>query len=232
MGSPPLVTDADRLRWRAVTECLAGRTVDAIARYAARHDGRVAVAWSGGKDSTVLAALARRAVPGVEVVWSDDEAELACHVDYVAAMRARWGGVTLVAGPCEHAGWWSWSTDPPLRQPLTGTVRIPGLMSTWLRGRGVTSLIGSRAGENAARRRRGAAGAGWWAPLWSWTDADVWAAIAGLDLPLTTIYQQLVGAGWPRERCRTVPLPHALGGRYGPWERLWPAEMAAVAYGA
>lgn len=223
-----VVTEDDHLRWSLrATQRRVQRTCDEIARVLAM--GQWCVSYSGGKDSLVLVALARLVAPTIPILWSDDEAEVPETLAAIDAARARWpGNWLIVAGPCQHGEFRSWSASPPVRTPYPGALPIPGLASDWLRGQGIGSLIGTRRGENAVRAKRGRAGDGWHAPLYDWTDADIWAAVAGMDLPLNGLYQRLVDAGWPRGRCKTVPLVYALDGSYGPVERLWPAACAAL----
>lgn len=223
-----ILTDDDRLRWSLrSTQGRVARTCAEIARVIA--SGQWCVSYSGGKDSLVLVALARMVDTAIPILWSDDEAEVPETLLAIDRARLRWGEPWLiVAGPCQHGEWRSWSQRPPLRSPHPAATVIPGLASTWLHGQGYSSLIGTRGAENGIRRRRGRSGPGWHAPLHDWTDADIWAAIAGLDLPVSGLYERLVSAGWPRERCKTVPLVYALDGSYGPYDRLWPDVCAAL----
>lgn len=204
------------------------RTEQRVERALDDH-GRLAVMYSGGKDSLVLAAISRRVNPEIPIVWSDDEAELPETLHAIERARLYFGEpFYAVAGPSRHGPFLAWSVAPPIREPLPGTIRIPGRASAWVAQQGWTAMVGTRAQENSARRRRGHRGPGWIAPIHDWRDEEVWAAVAGLELPLSRVYSRLVDAGWPRERCKTVPLVYALDGSYGPYRVLWPVECAAV----
>lgn len=223
----------DSLRWRlSSTRRLVDRTRRVIAEVLT--EGRWAVRYSGGKDSLVLVALARSLDPQVLVSWSDEEAETPETLAALRAAQARWPGNWLVtAAPRDHCagetcfrcwdergGW--------LREPLPEARYLPEGSTAWLRTRGYRSLVGTRRDENAMRRYNRTHNRWTVKPLLGWTDADIWAAVAGLDLPVNAMYARLVAAGWPRERCKTLPLVYALDGSYGPYERLWPDLIAGV----
>lgn len=222
------VTEDDLLLWGlSSTRRMVARTCSEIARVIA--GGRWCVAYSGGKDSLVLVALARTVDPLIPITWTDEEAVLPETVAAIDAARERWGEPwLLLAGPDWHGEHHAWGGGPRLREPYPGVVMTPGLTHHWLIAEGYSSLVGTRRAENATRAKRGRRGPGWYAPLHDWSEALIWAAIAGLGLPINGLYGRLVGAGWPRERCKTVPLAYALDGSYGPYARLWPAEMAAL----
>lgn len=233
MGTEDL-GDADRLRWR-----LMGRKVE-IARQriaqAIEEHGPCVVCCSGGKDGMVLVALAREVDPAMSISWMDDEIETPETLAVIDEIDARWGGVVRLWRPTPHGpGGWdaptltTWEEGRAWwRQPHPTSVAVPAGVRTgaWWMSQGRWSLVGTRGQESSVRRRRGWHGPGWSAPLHDWTDAEIWAATAGLELPICGMYGRLVGAGWPRDRCKTVPIAYALDGAYGPWRTLWPAEVA------
>lgn len=234
MGASGVLTSADLLRWRL----LGGKVTAALRRIerAVEQHGPCVVCNSTGKDGMVVTALARQVDSSMPISWMDDEIEtdetLACLDD----IEARWGGVVRLWRPTTHSdGLASLTTWEPergwFRRPSPGALRVPdGVRTgTWWVSEGRHSLIGTRGGESAVRRRRGHAGPGWTSPIHDWSDEDVWAAIAGLELPVSGVYERLVSAGWPRERCKTVPMLFAAGGSYGPWRSLWPAEVLFAA---
>lgn len=228
--SPRTLTRADVLRAR---QPFFRRRVDEAFRRieeALSVTGRPYVAFSGGKDSLVTLALASALRPGIDAIWCDHELEHEESVRFITAINQSLP-VTLRVTRCysTHAGWFvPWTQEPPFREPLPGTfdlgdsIRVAGMAHGW-----DGALLGLRAEESAYRRLNAARGplyqvaSGQWhcLPLLGWTVDDVWAFIAGWDLPYNPVYDVLTRIGVPRSQQRIGPLPLARG-----WELRtgWP----------
>lgn len=207
-----------------------------IARAAAQ--GQPYVAFSGGKDSLCVLALAHETLQDVTAIWTDDELEYPEQPAYIPAVCAALG-VTLriKTGTQTHNGWFrSWTDAPYWREPLPGTVvtreSVRVLAPQW--GYPVT-ILGLRREENARRDRYLTAKGrlhqlrdGTWRcnPLAGWTVDEVWALIAGWDLPYSPVYDVLTTIRVPREVQRVGPLPLSPGShlRHG-WPVLWDALL-------
>lgn len=201
------------------------------------------LAFSGGKDSLVTLALVREQRPHIPVIWSDDELEYPEQPAYVAGLAALWGlNLTVTLGHARHGGWFDpWQQEPYWREPLPGALRVNENLETWAPRQGYGgTILGLRRQESAKRRTymraRGTlhdtVATGWRCnPIADWSVDDVWALIAGWDLPYNPVYDRLAAAGVPRPQQRVGPLPltpgwilqaaypqllHDLVARYGP----------------
>lgn len=188
------------------------------------------VAFSGGKDSTVVQALVLRQSL-VDVIWSDDELEYPETVTFIQQTAAM-----AVVGHATHNRWFtSWSDAPYWRDPIPGAIMIPGLMDDWSREVGYDGVfLGLRAQENGYRRIRTArfghlhrAQHGQWVstPIANWTADDVWAYIAVNDLPYNPVYDILTRIGVPRLKQRVGPIPLSEGWHL---QQGWPEMYAAL----
>lgn len=213
-----------------------------------------AVAFSGGKDSLVVAAMVARIAPGTPAVWCDDELEYPDQETYIPAACAALGlPLTVLCSGATHAGWFrAWQDPPYWRAPLPSSVPRDATLpnhqyaAAWMRRAGFDGTFrGLRQDESQVRkmslRHRGPLGtrkSGMIVcdPLSGWRvddttgRADVWALIAGWELPYNPTYDVLASIGVPRRRQRVGPLPlsdetvlrcgwpdlhHALIERYG-----------------
>lgn len=197
----------------------------AIVGQALRQSSRPYVAFSLGKDSCAVSALVHALAPEAELVWGDDELELPETVEFAARVKALAGDqFAILAGWSCHAGWfYPWRQRPFFREPLPEaewTVRSEEDWMRWQKERGHDLVfLGLRGNEN--RRRRDwflsvgpiypAKSTCRWrcAPLWDWTEDDVWALIYGWKLAYNPAYDVMEAAGIHRRNQRVGPLPLA-----------------------
>lgn len=192
----------------------------AIIRKALARATRPYVAFSGGKDSTVAAALVLAVRPDAVLHWTDDELEYPETVDLMRAYQDAYGEQFVVSlGRSEHAGWFTpWTDAPSWRDPLPGSQRKEIPADDWMAERGFDlTFLGTRAVESVRR-------ADWFAasgplyrvtggtglrccPLWDWSTADVWAYLDSPDISVNAAYLRLTEVGVSRERQRIGPLP-------------------------
>ncbi len=177
------------------------------------------VGFSGGKDSLACLALVLEQKPDITVNWSDDELEHDETVKYNQRMAREWGFNLLVTlGWATHAGWFlPWRERPYFREPLPGAVYAGEMLQTFMPKRGYDGVfLGLRKAEAGYRRQyldakgrlhRCVDGAWRCNPLAGWTTDEVWALIAGLNLPYNPVYDVLARIGVTREEQRVGPLP-------------------------
>jgi 3'-phosphoadenosine 5'-phosphosulfate sulfotransferase (PAPS reductase)/FAD synthetase len=240
--------EQDLLRWRLSSTQRKVARSRAVIREFLGMVRRPYVAWSGGKDSLVCLALAVEECPGIDAIWSDDELEFPGVQEFIVGAAGELGASLLIAGGwAMHAGWFRpWTDQPFWRSP--GHIQVwPGKrLEKWAPEHGWDGMVvGVRADESRQRRkhlaRRGeiyqvSTGQVVCNPLARWTVDDVWAAIAGMRLPYSSVYDRMASIGVPRHRARVGPLPLAPGwvlargwpdmlkqltDRYG---RRWPDE--------
>ena len=189
------------------------------------------VSWSGGKDSTVCAALAHQVRPGIPIVRRTRGVDYPEIPSYCADLADREGWdyrVVLVESRESYLADLV-DAEPGHGDYLAAATRVLGYEPTgW--------VYGLRAGESAARSvrlrsTRGAAtlrsGHRTCAPLWRWSTLDVHAAHHYLDIPLCPVYARLAALGCPPEEQRVGYLVGGAGGRQGRyhWLRVgWPDE--------
>lgn len=245
-GAAILAADHDRWASGRLRERITAAL--AIVRVGLDNAKRPVIAFSGGKDSVCTMALVHTIDPTVPLLWSDDELE---YPEVVAYMRCI---ATCAAVPDEpafiwlqggstHAGWFQpWKDRPYFRQPDPRMVwREPHQADSqdWLRDNGYDlTFLGTRMGESRKRRdhlavshHQGAVqpvlrGTGQHCtPVWDWNEADIWALIAGWELPYPVVYDQLAAIGVERHRQRVGPLPLA---RRADLAAGWPDVLAAM----
>lgn len=169
------------------------------------------VSWSGGKDSTVVVDLARRAQPDVPVVWFDSGLEFPDTHTYIHQLAGEWNlNLHIIkADPdalsvMEQSGAWNhdaapdWST-PDLHETL---VTVPARTA---RARfGSAEVWGLRASESVARRALLTPGDGvftrtdgtvTFSPVWAWRDLDVTGYLAAHGIVENPVYDRLRAAG-------------------------------------
>ena len=187
------------------------------------------VAFSGGKDSLVVAHLVHQIDPSAEMVYCDDELLYPEHVAYIRHMKDREGDrLRMVSGAGVHRGWfrpWNddfdwWRMPEPEMEwlPRTGQ-HIGGLakLAPYLGYDGV--FLGLRRAESLRRAGILEAATGvdhvgrYWHinPIIDWSDADVWEYIDTHDLDYCPVYDRLSEIGVSRHHARLGPLPLSEG---------------------
>lgn len=210
------------------------RTAQEIIAEASTRMANPYVAFSGGKDSTVVLHLVRALAPDTVAVWSDDEWNL----PEMLALIERTPNLHRIAANVQHAEFFrSWESKEELP---AGTIWVDAPandgLQTFAKQQGYDgAFIGLRAGENSRRyhylKRFGtlhyAEKHGVWQcnPIAWWSDMDVWAYIHANQVPYSAAYDKLAALGVPLARQRTGPLAQgrALGyGQMAILKRGWP----------
>jgi phosphoadenosine phosphosulfate reductase len=207
------------------------------------------VAWSGGRDSTAVVALAREIDSQVPIVWFDSGLEYPENREYILqvtemlklnlkVVKASPDALTILrlSGAWDHSAIYSQENDIHkvlITQPSDEAHRLFG----------VGELSGLRAEESAGRRALLAPKDGTYirsngnivcAPCWSWSSNDVRSAIVGASIPENPVYEKLARLGAP-DRAQRVGLVvdgnNPDHGRYtylkNGWPTLW-AELTSV----
>lgn len=209
----------DRPEWRLRARLPAYRR--RVARSLARvEDWRAQcrkpyVALSGGKDSTVVLALARRVDPDLTAAFFDDEWQYPETETYLAGIP----GLVRIANTAYHApGFTAWNYPvPPPHLPSgaiwTGKESGPD----WLARHGFDgAAIGLRMDENTRRRvhirsrgrlfERRDNGVWQCYPVAEWRAEDIWTYLADTATPYNAAYDVMETAGIALERQRVGPI--------------------------
>lgn len=167
------------------------REAEDIIRGALERAQRPYVAFSGGKDSTVMMHMVLQQRPSTMVLhWDYGRAYIPdlIHAEILAIAASMGARLRLETSPLyEEQG----------RQAVgvLGKHMIGWLLPKLAREGYDVSFVGIRSAESGKRRRRIAAGKSlsvikeYW-PVASWSWLDVWAYIVGHDLPYLSIYDQ------------------------------------------
>lgn len=226
------VTEADRLRWRLPSFQRKVENARARVRAMLEASKNPYMALSGGKDSLVVLALVCEQRPGIDAVFCDDELELAETVPYLRRL-AEHLPFRLRIGKCYSMApidWIvPWTERPYWREPEPDMEDFGDSIKVAARRHGYDgAFVGLRAEEAMIRRmnlaRRGMlyqVADGMWhsQPIARWSVDEVWAVIAGMELPYHPAYDEMAAARVEREKQRIGALGLAPG-----WllERVWP----------
>jgi phosphoadenosine phosphosulfate reductase len=197
------------------------------------------VAFSSGKDSSVLLHLVRQREASVVGLYGHDEYEWPGTQELLRTA----GNVIQVCGPVRHAEWFvSWQERPEQLPP--GALwhdSVPGDAGSvvgYAREMGCDgAAIGLRSDEAGYRKTHiRASGRLFWAegkqvwqcyPLADWKDADVWAYLAAHEVPYHPAYDRMAEVGIPMKARRIGPFAPA--GAEGPalsnLRRCYPASF-------
>ena len=180
------------------------------------------VAFSGGKDSTVVLALVREYMPDIPAVWSDDEWYLPETEEYMARIEAEGVNLHHIRTNAWHTEWFRIAGD------------YDGIPDYAKRQEWDLVFLGLRQEESAKRRvHLRTCGLlyqcknGFWHcnPIGDWTWRDVWAFILSRGLDYNRAYDRLAELGVPPRRQRIGPLAveRVLGyGQLAILKRGWP----------
>lgn len=201
--------------------------------------GRIGIAFSGGKDSTVTLDLVRSVVPDAPAAFMDS----GCEYDSTYEMVRRYEVETIqperfLLDMCRYAGHWGYRfpVDPDARFDfLAFLVYEPSYR--WAQVEQLRVLaMGLRAEESAGRRMNArskgdlyeCAYDGLWhcCPLAFWNADDVWAYLASRELSYNAAYDRMAELGIPRDRWRISALLGLCGartsGRFSYLRQLYP----------
>jgi phosphoadenosine phosphosulfate reductase len=181
------------------------------------------VAFSTGKDSTVVYGLVCEFIPNIPAVWSDDEWYLPESLEYVQRLQATGKDIRQIRTNAWHAEWF---------QVKGGWDGIPHYAKSQDMD---LVFLGLRQEENSRRRihlrKFGplffAQSDDFWHcnPISQWDWRDVWAYIHSSGLDYNRAYDRMREIGIPPERQRIGPLAveSVLGyGQLAILKRGWP----------
>lgn len=199
--------------------------LDAVRR--ATELGRIGVAFSGGKDSTVLAHLVRVVAPDAPIAFFDSGDELPGTLEMVRHVGAETIAPRLTMREmARYSGWWEYAHPVDAGCAFDAKrILIGEPAETFVVRRGLRVIAhGVRAEESGARARHASRGELYrgadrtWVcmPLLRWSLEDVWAYIASNGLQYHEAYDAMADAGIPRESQRVAGL---LGERGSGWGR-------------
>lgn len=224
----------------------ASRAAKTIYKVHGRFGGELVVSYSGGKDSLAVLSLTLEAGLEPKLLFTDTGIELPETVSNVQRVSSKFGVEALEA----QAGEAFWrgldSYGPPARGyrwccktcKLIPTLR---LYKSRLSGR-VLTVIGQRAAESRARRKRGSVWENYWitgsmnmTPIGGWSMLHVWLYL--WMKKLEDLVNPLYFEGFDRIGCYTCPycnlaefqevkrLHPELWSRWEDWLRRWASSM-------
>lgn len=226
-GQGRVISPSDRLRGQLAGFRRRVAQATTLVRQAASL-GRVGVAVSGGKDSTVTLALVRSVLPYAPAAFFDDGAQLRDTYDYLASVE------NLSVYPvepdliemCKIGGYWGYQSPTPdvTFDFLAKLITEPARRFREEHNLAVVAM-GLRAQESTGRwfnaRVRGqlyyAERDGCWhlCPALWWSVEDVWAYIASHKLPYNRAYDKMASIGMQRREMRIGPVLGAAASQFG-----------------
>jgi len=186
------------------------------------------VAWSGGKDSTLMLYFALKEKPDIEAVYLDAEASLPDTEQFIRKIVKEWNinFRRLKTRPILEV-FKQYGVDAPNieYQTMKATVYEPikQLVSEGYDG----ALVGIRAEESRGRRtggrnygelfyaKRNRSWQGW--PMLWWRKEEIWAYIDAFNIPYNTAYDKT--AFGPREEIRVSYWAGESNRQFGRW--MW-----------
>lgn len=185
----------------------------------AAKKGKIGVAFSGGKDSTVLLDLVRKVCPDAPAAFYDCGAELKQTYQIVEHY-----GVTVIKTEpslieaCKYGGYWGYPNpvDPDATFDF-GEFMIEKPAAKFAERENLKFIaIGLRSQESVSRRLNAAIkgelyyakGYQMWhlCPLQYWDTGDIWAYIHSRDLKYNAAYDIMMAMGIPPENQRIAPV--------------------------
>lgn len=197
--------------------------VDKILEPLKQHfdDNKGYVAWSGGRDSTVVVHLANLVCPGIPVVWFDSGLEFPDTQPYIEKLSDEWN-INLYIIPSipdaltilKNTGTWNHDSivDNDVDNLHEVLITIPSIKAHTLFGLG--EVNGLRAEESVGRRMLLAKNKGnytrkdgsiVYCPIWAWSSSQVNSYLFSQAIPINPVYFKLAKVGAP-ERAQRVGL--------------------------
>lgn len=234
-------------------EAVEAEALESIGAWLGRHPGSW-VAVSGGKDSAVVAHLARRVDPEVPMVFYDSGAEFPQTLAWMDRIEAQWGGLVRVPAVPDAVSLFEAEGFLTMRH-TGGKVRADRSLHEVLieepeaKARGLLgvdwNMLGLRAEESPGRRigltrglgvtvRHNAAGqfvSGSLSPIWRWRADQVHSYLTAYRVPVSPLYRDLARLGVGEEDSRVSLMLDGNCLRRGRWAltyRLAPDEARRI----
>ena len=171
------------------------------------------IAWSGGKDSTIIVDIARKVIPEIKIVWFDSGLEYPDTREYINALATKWNlNLTVITAEpdaltiLKETGTWNHDSiiNPPAESLHDSLIIKPANKAHALFGLG--ELSGLRAEESVGRRALLAKekghylrkdGSRVYAPIWSWSGEQVLNYFSQKEIALNPVYHKLAAVGAP-----------------------------------
>lgn len=221
-----------------------GQALTRVEKHLSENGGYVA--WSGGRDSTAVVALAREIDSRVPIVWFDSGLEYPENRDYITRISKDFDlNLTVIKSVPDaltilrNSGAWDHSDRYSSEYDLHDSLITSPANEAHLRF-GAGELSGLRAEESTGRRALLARNDGAYirsngtavcAPCWSWSSNDVRSAIADAQMPENPVYEKLAKLGAPLRAQRVglvVDGNNPDHGRYTYLKNGWPTLWAEL----
>lgn len=184
-------------------------------------DNKGYIAWSGGKDSTVVVHLANLVSPGIPVVWFDSGLEFPDTQPYIQGLTNELNinlhiikSIPDALTILKETGTWNHESivDLTVKNLHEVLITTPSTKAHKLFGPG--EVNGLRAEESVGRRALLAKNEGRYTrkdgsvvycPIWSWSNSQVSSYLSSQNISLNPVYANLAKVGAP-ERAQRVGL--------------------------